>query len=81
MAGFPQSAPHVRDALFREGWNAVQVQKFLGHHKASFTLNTYVPLLDDDLPVPPVAPAPGGIKGATQPTETGRDEHFAAEAV
>jgi hypothetical protein len=28
-------------ALFRAGWNAVQVQRFLGHHKASFTLDTY----------------------------------------
>ena len=39
-------------ALFRAGWNAVQVQRFLGHHKASFTVDTYVHLLDEDLPGP-----------------------------
>jgi len=36
--------------LFRAGWNAVQVQRFLGHHKASFTLDTYVHLLEEDFP-------------------------------
>ena len=34
--------------LFRSGWNAVQVQKFLGHHSPAFTLATYVHLLPDD---------------------------------
>ena len=38
--------------LFRRGWNAVQVQKFLGHHSPAFTLATYVHLLPDDLPEP-----------------------------
>jgi integrase len=38
--------------LFRSGWNAVQVQKFLGHHSPAFTLATYVHLLPDDLPTP-----------------------------
>ncbi|MEX2646089.1 MAG: tyrosine-type recombinase/integrase [Gaiellaceae bacterium] len=38
--------------LFRRGWNAVQVQRWLGHHKPSFTLDTYVHLLDDDVPEP-----------------------------
>jgi integrase len=36
-------------ALFRHGMNAVQVQRWLGHHKPSFTLDTYVHLLDEDL--------------------------------
>jgi integrase len=36
--------------LFRHGWNAVQVQQWLGHHKPSFTLDTYVHLLPEDLP-------------------------------
>ena len=36
--------------LFRHGLNAKQVQAWLGHHKASFTLDTYVHLLDGDLP-------------------------------
>lgn len=38
--------------LFRRGWNAKQVQKWLGHHSAAFTVDTYVHLLDDDLPEP-----------------------------
>jgi len=35
--------------LFAEGRNAVQVQRWLGHHSAAFTLATYVHLLDGDL--------------------------------
>ena len=38
--------------LFADGWNAKQVQRWLGHHKASYTLDTYVHLLEDDLPEP-----------------------------
>jgi integrase len=38
--------------LFKEGWNAKQVQRWLGHHRASFTLDTYVHLLPDDVPEP-----------------------------
>lgn len=39
--------------LFRNGWNAAQVQKFLGHTDPGFTLRTYVHLLPEDLPEPP----------------------------
>jgi integrase len=35
--------------LFAEGRNAVQVQRWLGHHSPAFTLARYVHLLDDDL--------------------------------
>jgi integrase len=38
--------------LFRGGWNAVQVQKFLGHSDPGFTLRRYVHLLPEDLPEP-----------------------------
>src|SRR5438105_4013050 len=38
--------------LFRRGWNAVQVQRWLGHHKPSFTIDTYVHLLEEDIPDP-----------------------------
>jgi len=38
--------------LFRRGWNAVQVQKFLGHSDPGFTLRRYIHLLDADLPAP-----------------------------
>jgi integrase len=44
---------HTRaTTLFRSGWNAVQVQMFLGHTDPGFTLRRYVHLLDDDLPTP-----------------------------
>jgi integrase len=36
--------------LFRHGLNAKQVQGWLGHHAASFTIDTYIHLLEDDLP-------------------------------
>jgi integrase len=39
-------------ALFASGWNAVQVQRWLGHHAPSFTLDTYVHLLDAEFPAP-----------------------------
>ena len=38
--------------LFAEGRNAVQVQRWLGHHSPSFTLDTYVHLLEEDLGAP-----------------------------
>ena len=48
--------------LFRRGYNAKQVQAWLGHHSPAFTLATYVHLLPDDLPEPDffdsIAPEP-----------------------
>lgn len=38
--------------LFAEGRNAVQVQRWLGHHSAAFTLATYIHLLDGDVGEP-----------------------------
>jgi Phage integrase family len=40
--------------LFRNGWNAPQVSRHLGHADAGFTLRTYVHLLDNDQPEPSV---------------------------
>ncbi len=51
-AGFHTFRHTVASRLFAEGRNAVQVQRWLGHHSASFTLDTYVHLLDDDLGTP-----------------------------
>ena len=48
----------VASRLFAEGRNAVQVQRWLGHHAASFTLDTYVHLLDGDLGMPLEAAPP-----------------------
>jgi integrase len=36
--------------LVSRGLNAKQVQAWLGHHKASFTLDVYIHLLVDELP-------------------------------
>ena len=62
--------------LFRNGWNAKQVSRFLGHTDAGFTLRTYVHVLDEDLPEPGVlASLDGhrrGNKGATEQPETDR---------
>jgi integrase len=38
--------------LFDRGSNAKQVQKWLGHHSAAFTLETYIHLLSDELDAP-----------------------------
>jgi integrase len=59
--------------LFRSGWNAVQVQRFLGHSDPGFTLRRYVHLLDDDLPTP----QPLGLRNDT---ERG-DAEISAEAM
>lgn len=64
--------------LFLAGWNPKQVQLWLGHHSASFTVDTYVHLLPDDLP------EPVALAGGTSPgTQTVRDDprRAAAEAV
>jgi integrase len=51
-AGFHTFRHTVASRLFAEGRNAVQVQRWLGHHSPSFTLDTYIHLLDDDLGKP-----------------------------
>jgi integrase len=57
--------------LFENGWNAKQVQLQLGHHKPSFTLDTYIHLMPGDLPAHPRSG--GGNTTATRPAETGRE--------
>jgi integrase len=51
-AGFHTFRHTVASRLFAEGRNAVQVQRWLGHHSPAFTLATYVHLLDGDLGEP-----------------------------
>lgn len=48
-AGFHTFRHTVASRLFAEGRNILQVQRWLGHHSPSFTLDTYVHLLDKDL--------------------------------
>ncbi len=50
--GFHSFRHTCASMLFRRGYNAKQVQHWLGHHSPSFTLATYVHLLPDDLPSP-----------------------------
>jgi integrase len=51
-AGFHTFRHTCATLLFRRGFNAKQVQVWLGHHSPAFTLATYVHLLPDDLPDP-----------------------------
>jgi integrase len=78
-AGVPWAGLHTlrhtcASILFRHGLNPKQVQAWLGHHAASFTLDTYIHLLDDDLPDPAFFDEVfGGNTGATRATETARN--------
>lgn len=74
--GFHTFRHSCATALFRRGWNAVQVQKFLGHADAGFTLRTYVHLLPEDLPEPDFGTLVGN-GWATEATETGRNRDAA----
>jgi len=51
-AGFHTFRHTCAAILFERGFNVKQVQKWLGHHSPSFTLDTYVHLLDERLPEP-----------------------------
>jgi integrase len=55
--------------LFANGRDVKQVQKWLGHAKASFTLDTYVHLMDDGVGSADFMDqwaSPGAIAGATR---------------
>jgi integrase len=83
-AGFHTFRHTCATMLFRRGLNAKQVKVWLGHHSASFTLDTYVHLLPDDLPDAAVLEdlaAPVGNRWATEATETGRNAAAATEAI
>lgn len=78
-AGVPWIAFHTfrhtcATLLFAEGRNVKQVQKWLGHHSPSFTLDTYVGLLDGDvgepLTLPRLSPE-GANRVRTDPTPSG----------
>jgi integrase len=51
-AGFHTLRHTAATLRFQAGWNVKQVQQLLGHHKASFTLDTYIHHLPDDEPEP-----------------------------
>jgi integrase len=52
VVGFHTLRHTFASLMFERGANAKQVQRLLGHHSASFTLDTYVHLLSDDLGEP-----------------------------
>ena len=66
-AGFHTFRHTVASRLFAAGRNPVQVQRWLGHHSPSFTLDTYVHLLDSDLGEP-LGPHQGANKVQTDTT-------------
>jgi integrase len=75
-AGFHTLRHSCATLLFLAGFNAKQVQVWLGHHSPAFTLATYAHLLPDDLPEPKfldklTAPERGN-RVATKATETDR---------
>jgi integrase len=66
---------------FAHGRNVRQVCRWLGHHKPSYTLDTYIHLMPDDADEPFLvgealagAAAAGATSGATQRPETAQDE-------
>jgi integrase len=69
--------------LFERGRNAVQVQRWLGHHSPAFTLSKYVHLIRDD-PGDPLDLADelrvplGSTLGSTSDSESQRNEEAAA---
>jgi integrase len=58
-----------RDRNAGSSTTAVQVQRWLGHHSAAFTLATYVHLLDGDLGEPLVL---GAARVAEEPNAVSR---------
>lgn len=71
--------------LFAEGRNAVQVQRWLGHHSAAFTLARYVHLLDGDLGEPLTMPECANealrATGTHKKTEPQGDHHRSGRAL
>ncbi|MDQ3571698.1 MAG: site-specific integrase [Actinomycetota bacterium] len=65
-AGFHTFRHTCASMLFAQGKNAVQVQRWLGHHSASFTLDTYIHLLDGDLGEPLTLPAASPLEVVTE---------------
>ena len=84
-AGWHTFRHSIASRLFAEGRNVKQVQRWLGHHKASFTLDTYVHLMGDEIGGP-LAPASataelhGGQRGANRDAETSGNVNAAPDA-
>src|SRR6266480_3115599 len=81
-AGFHAFRHTCASMLFERGANAKQVQKWLGHHSAAFTLSKYIHLLGDELgePLAIDTELAGATVGATSVTELTRGAGAPAEA-
>jgi integrase len=73
--GFHSLRHTCASMLFERGRNAVQVQRWLGHHSPAFTLATYVHLLGDDVgePLSLDEELAGATDGATSLTPPAQD--------
>jgi integrase len=72
-AGFHAFRHTCATRLFAEGRNAVQVQRWLGHHSPAFTLSRYVGLLDGDMGAA-LDSAPEGVsRVSAEATDTARN--------
>ena len=73
-AGFHTLRHTFASLQLAAGVNVVQLSRALGHHSASFTLDTYVHLLEgEEAPALDLTDAlDGSTSGAMSPTETGR---------
>ena len=80
-AGFHTFRHTVASRLFAHGRNVVQVQRWLGHHSPSFTLDTYVHLLDEDLGVPLAPASANGLRTEAAPTDLTPDLAEALDAL
>lgn len=72
-AGFHTFRHTCATRLFAAGRNAVQVQRWLGHHSPAFTLSVYVDLLDGDLGMPLDSAPQGASKVSAQATDSARN--------
>jgi integrase len=68
-AGFHTFRHTCASLLFERGANAKQVQRWLGHHSPSFTLDTYIHLLPDQLDAPLELDAELRTRGVGTPWE------------
>ncbi|MDQ5835040.1 MAG: tyrosine-type recombinase/integrase, partial [Actinomycetota bacterium] len=73
-AGFHTLRHTFASLQLAAGVNVVQLSRALGHHSASFTLDTYVHLLEGESApaLDLAAQLDGANNGATHATETGR---------
>ncbi|MEK6273353.1 MAG: tyrosine-type recombinase/integrase [Actinomycetota bacterium] len=72
-AGFHTFRHTCATRLFAAGRNAVQVQRWLGHHSPAFTLSVYVHLLDGDVGRPLDSGPGGASRVSAKVTDTARN--------